>query len=62
MHPTLEHQRTARIAHQIWQDEGCPEGRCEVHWRAAELQLRAEREAAANAAIAARPAVAAHTQ
>jgi hypothetical protein len=48
MNQTLEHQRTARLAYQIWEDEGCPEGRCEVHWRQAEQQLRAERDAAAN--------------
>jgi len=47
MDQSLEHQRTARLAYQIWENEGCPEGRCEVHWREAEQQIRAEREAAA---------------
>jgi len=35
--PTLE-QITAR-AHQIWLDEGCPEGRAEMHWQQAEQEL-----------------------
>lgn len=46
MNSALEHQRTALRAYQIWENEGCPEGRCDVHWREAEQQLRAERESA----------------
>jgi hypothetical protein len=35
--PTIE-QITAR-AHQIWLDEGCPEGRADIHWQLAESEL-----------------------
>ncbi len=33
-----EHAAVARRAREIWQNEGCPDGRAEEHW------LRAERE------------------
>lgn len=31
-------EKVRQRAHQIWQEEGCPEGRATIHW------LRAERE------------------
>lgn len=45
MNPTPDHDRTATLAYQIWEEEGRPEGRCEVHWQEAERQIRAECEA-----------------
>jgi hypothetical protein len=51
MNRTLEHERTAQLAYQIWEDEGRPEGRCDMHWLEAERQLHAER--AAEAAVTA---------
>ena len=35
--PTIE-EITVR-AHQMWLDEGCPEGRAQIHWQEAERQL-----------------------
>lgn len=37
--PTVE-QITLR-AHQMWLDEGCPEGRAQIHWQLAESELSA---------------------
>lgn len=42
----------ARLAKQIWEDEGRPEGKAEEHWHRAEAQLHQqeiERAAAATA-------------
>ncbi len=52
MNRSLEHQRTAQRAYEIWESEGCPEGRCEAHWREAERELLIERDAAMNSATA----------
>lgn len=30
----------ACLAHQIWEQEGCPEGRALAHWLQAEAQLK----------------------
>jgi hypothetical protein len=32
-------QRIRDRAHQIWQDEGCPEGRADEHWAQAEREV-----------------------
>lgn len=42
MNQSASHERIAKLAYQIWEAEGCPEGRCEVHWQEAERRLRAE--------------------
>jgi hypothetical protein len=39
--PTLEQRIRAR-AHQIWKDEGCPEGRAAAHWEQARLLIAIE--------------------
>lgn len=40
-------------AHEIWQREGCPEGRADEHWRLATAEIEAEEAAAASRASAA---------
>lgn len=52
MNQSANHERIATLAYQIWEDEGCPEGRCEVHWQEAERRLRTEREESIDAAAA----------
>lgn len=34
------HERVTRRAHQIWEEEGCPDGRSEDHWLRAEQEER----------------------
>ena len=41
--PDEDHIR--RRAYQIWQQEGCPEGRDHIHWQMAAEQLAAEQRA-----------------
>jgi hypothetical protein len=36
----FSHDDVARVAKQIWEDEGCPEGKAEEHWQRAEEHLR----------------------
>jgi hypothetical protein len=36
---TVSHEEIARRAHEIWEQEGCPEGREQEHWLQAERQL-----------------------
>lgn len=33
------HDQIARRAHELWRQEGCPDGRHEAHWREAEHQI-----------------------
>jgi hypothetical protein len=35
-------QRIREIAYFLWENEGCPEDRAELHWRAAEAIVDAE--------------------
>ena len=37
---TVSHDEIARRAHELWEQDGCPEGRSEQHWLEAEKQLR----------------------
>jgi hypothetical protein len=37
---TVTHEEIARRAHELWEQDGCPEGRHEQHWTEAEKQLR----------------------
>ncbi len=39
-------ERVRSVAHQMWEDEGRPEGRAEQHWLAAEAIIKAQIEAA----------------
>lgn len=40
---TLPHDERVRArAHQIWIEEGCPDGRAVEHWRRAETEISAE--------------------
>jgi hypothetical protein len=34
------HEEVARRAHQLWEQEGCPDGKDSEHWLEAERQLR----------------------
>ena len=45
-------QRLREIAHRIWEAEGRPDGRADVHWRAAEAELAAEDAARGRVATA----------
>jgi hypothetical protein len=47
--------RIERLAHQIWESEGRPEGQAERHWSMAERLVEVEEEEA-GAALAALPA------
>ena len=40
--PQPDENRTRDLAYQIWQREGCPEGRDHIHWQMAVAQLAAE--------------------
>ncbi|HEY8609928.1 MAG TPA: DUF2934 domain-containing protein [Roseomonas sp.] len=42
--PAKLEERIRERAYSLWQQEGCPEGRAEVHWRLASM-LETEREA-----------------
>jgi hypothetical protein len=37
--PVLSHNEIARMAYAIWQEQGCPEGHAEEHWRLAIKRL-----------------------
>ena len=37
---TVAHEEIARRAYELWEQDGCPEGRSEQHWSEAERQLR----------------------
>jgi len=37
-----DNQRIQKLAYQIWEKEGRPQGRAEEHWRQAEKQLEVE--------------------
>ena len=39
---TIIHEEISRRARQIWEREGCPEGRDQEHWLQAEAELRQE--------------------
>ena len=39
-------ERIRALAHQLWEDEGRPEGRAEQHWLTAEAIIKAQLEAA----------------
>jgi hypothetical protein len=39
--PTLSHDEIAKAAWDIWQQEGCPQGRDQEYWLKAEQQLLA---------------------
>lgn len=38
-HPVIDHlateERIRAIAYSLWEEEGCPEGRAEIHWQMA---------------------------
>jgi hypothetical protein len=36
----VAHEEVARRAHELWEQDGCPDGRHEQHWAEAEKQLR----------------------
>jgi hypothetical protein len=38
--PSLEYEQVNRLAHQLWQERGRPEGSPDVDWYEAERQLR----------------------
>ncbi len=40
---SLSHDQIARIAHSIWKEQGCPEGRADEHWRLAIERLKTGR-------------------
>jgi Protein of unknown function (DUF2934) len=42
-----KHSRIEQRAREIWQREGCPDGRAEAHWKQAEEELARESEQAA---------------
>jgi len=37
---SIDYDRIAGRAYEIWEREGCPEGQCERHWQQAEMELR----------------------
>ena len=37
-----KHSRVAQRARQIWQREGCPQGRADAHWKQAQEELARE--------------------
>jgi hypothetical protein len=41
---SIDPQAIAQRAYELWEAEGRPDGRSEIHWREAEEQLREERE------------------
>jgi hypothetical protein len=42
MHSTEENIR--EVAYRIWQEEGCPNGRAEIHWERAKERLAIEND------------------
>jgi hypothetical protein len=42
----LNHEDVARLAHQFWEERGCPFGSSEIDWWRAEQELRARPETA----------------
>jgi hypothetical protein len=42
MAQSLQRQLIETVAYQIWEEEGCPDGRAEAHWAEAERRLSAE--------------------
>jgi hypothetical protein len=40
MIPSELEELIRRRAHQIWEQEGCPEGRARIHWLRAEAEFR----------------------
>jgi len=52
----VAHEEIARRAHELWEQEGRPEGRHGEHWLAAEAQLRGPGPAPAATASSAAPA------
>jgi len=42
MNTPPEFHRISLLAYQIWESEGCPEGRADDHWREAERRVREE--------------------
>jgi hypothetical protein len=42
----FRHEDVARLAHQFWEDRGCPFGSSEVDWFRAEQELQARPETA----------------
>lgn len=36
----VAHEEIARRAHELWEQDGCPDGRSDYHWLEAEKQLR----------------------
>ncbi|HYH23661.1 MAG TPA: DUF2934 domain-containing protein [Azospirillum sp.] len=47
----MDEERIRRRAHEIWEREGCPEGRGDAHWEQARRELEGEEEVAAPAAL-----------
>src|SRR5512134_3063146 len=45
-----KHSQIEQRAREIWQREGCPEGRAEAHWKQAEEELARESDQAAPSA------------
>lgn len=43
---TLNHEEVARLAHQFWEERGCPFGSSEIDWFRAEQELQARPEIA----------------
>lgn len=46
-------RRIEQRAHEIWQREGCPDGRADEHWRRATAEIEADESAAVSLASAA---------
>jgi hypothetical protein len=40
--PSENTERIRAVAHQLWEDEGRPEGRADLHWQRAEELVREE--------------------
>lgn len=40
--PKATHEEISVVAHQIYEEEGCPDGLADSHWHAAEARLRSE--------------------
>jgi hypothetical protein len=45
--PLSEQEQIERMAHRIYEEEGCPEGKAEEHWARAERIIHEQRVAVA---------------
>jgi hypothetical protein len=46
---TDDNEQIRQRAYKIWMDEGCPEGRAEIHWEMAQKLVADENKGAAEA-------------